>query len=165
MVEPSNRSVERLERAAERRDQRRVPRTRLGIAAGLLALVIAPLVVHLTQESLETTQSTYGVVAMKRSPFLLTYIIGGSLAVGGVGLLAPKAWGWWLTAIAAIFGPLDLLRIYRNLYATLNFDHPDIDKVLGKLALLAGIPAALYLMLLGLLLARRMRETYRVVSA
>ncbi len=165
MAAPRNRSLERIERAAERRHQRGVPRTRLGIAAGILALVIAPLAVYLTRQSLETTQTTYGVVAAESSPFLLTYLIGGSLAIGGIGLLVPKAWGWWLTAAAAVLGPLDLLRIYRNLYATLNFDHPNIDNVIRKLAFLAGVPAALYLVLLAILLVRKVRETYRVVSA
>ena len=162
MARAENRSEERLERAAERQRQRGAVRTRLGLTAGVIAIVIAPLAVLFTRGSLEAIQTTYGVVARDSSPFLLTYIIGGGIAIGGIGLLLPKSWGWWLTLIAALLGPLDHLRIYRGLYSTLNFDHPDIDKVIGKLAFFAGVPITLYLTILVLLLVHGCREAYRV---
>ncbi len=162
MAASNNRSEERLERAAQRERLRSVPRTKLGITAGILAIVVAPLAVLFTMGSLGAIQTTYGVVAMDSSPFLLTYIIGGGIVLGGIGLLLPKTWGWWLTLVAAVLGPLDLLRIYRGLYASLNFDHPDVGKVIRKLAFFAGVPTTLFVAVLVLLLVRRMRETYRV---
>ena len=119
---------------------------------------------YLTSESVETIQRTYGVRAREDSPFLLTYIIGASLAIGSVGLWLPKTWGWWLTLVAAALGPLDLLRIYRGLYASINFDHPDVHRVIGKLSFGAGLPTTLYLTLLGVLLLRKMRANYRVTG-
>lgn len=138
------------------------------MACGSIAIATAPLTILLTRHSIAAIQKTYGVstrpggLGGDLSPLLLTYLIGAGLVVGGMGLLAPKSWGWWLTAAAAALGPFDLFRIYRSLFATINFDHPDVDRVLRNLAVFTGIPMMFYGAVLALLFVRSVRQTYRI---
>lgn len=163
--QPSETRVSRLE---ERKAQRQIQRTRLGVVCGCIAIATAPLTIFLTRHSIAEIQKTYGVhtraggLGGDLSPLALTYILGAGLVIGGIGLLAPRSWGWWLTAAAAVLGPFDLFRIYRSLFAAINFDHPDVDKVLANLALFTGIPMVFYGIVIALLLVRSVRQTYRV---
>ena len=130
MSPTSQKGDARMERLQERRAHRQIERTRLGIACGCIAMATAPLTILLTRHSIEAVQKTYGVftsrggLAGDLSPLLLTYLIGAGLVIGGIGLLLPKSWGWWVAIVSAALGPLDLFRIYRSLFAAVNLDHP-----------------------------------------
>ncbi|MFT7170942.1 MAG: hypothetical protein ACI80K_004093 [Paracoccaceae bacterium] len=159
-----------LSRAEKRAALRHIPRTKLGIACGIIAVIVGPLAILLTLGSIAAVQQTFGVsvgqsqMAGGLSPLILTYILGGGLVLGGLGLLLPKSWGWWLAIVSAAFGPLDLFRIYRSLFAAINLDNPNSDVVIRKLTLFTGVPALFYMALIALLLQRSVKTTYRISS-
>ena len=170
MSPTSERHTERMERLQERRALLQIERTRLGVACGCVAIATAPLTILLTRHSIAAIQKSYGVstrpggLGGDLSPLLLTYLIGAGLVVGGIGLLLPKSWGWWVAIVSAALGPFDLLRIYRSLFAAVNLDHPDVDVVIRNLTIFTGIPALFYVVVLALLLQRRVKDAYRIGS-
>lgn len=152
----------------KRKNRYPIERTRLSIAIGVVAILLGVAAVLLTKESIDVTTRTFGVFVARGqiegglSPLMLTYMCGATLVLGGIGALVPATWGWWAAAAGALFGVLDLFRIYRGLYQSINWDHPEVETVVGKLVLFSGVPALLYVALLVLLLLRPVRLNYRV---
>jgi len=158
----------RSARAQRLREAKTVHRTRFGTAIGALSIVAGLLGALLTIGSIGAVMKEYGVIAFRSpmtgelSPFLLTYIAAGCVALGGIGLLTLQTWGWWLAVAGATFGLTDLGRLYVGLFASINPDHPRAGELTGELLLIVSIPGSMFVAIIAMLMQRSIRVAYHV---
>lgn len=162
------RRAPRSERTQRLRESRKVQRTRLGVAAGVVSIVAGLLGALLTEGSVVQVWREFGVYASKSEvtgslhPFLLTYIAAGCAVVGGIGLILPQAWGWWVAMTGAVLGLADLGRIYVGLFGSINPDHPRAAELTADLLQIVAPPGILFVGVIALLMQRPLRVAYRV---
>ncbi len=143
----------------------------MGVATGSAAILAGALALTLTTLSLRLVMRTFMVQAHQAQlasdfhPLMLTLIVAAGLAIGGVLMLLPKAPGWWVAFGSALAGLFDLVRLFRNLFGSINMEHPRADETLATLSVYAGIPAVLYVAVLALLCLHPVRAAFRVGSA
>lgn len=160
----------RSPRSDRLREARRIQRTPLLNAAGILALLAAGLAVYLTRVAYALVVVTFGAYAGRSdmtgelSPFLLTWIVSATIALGGIGILALQRWGWWVAASGAVLGLLDLGRFFGGLFGLINTNHPQAAETFQTLRIYVGIPGALYIAVIAVLMQRQLREAFGVTQ-
>lgn len=150
------------ERTERLRSARKVQRTRLGTAVGVVSILAGVVGAFLTLWSLGAVMAEFGVLALP--PLLLTQIAAGCAVIGGIGLLLPKTWGWWVALAGAVLGLADLFRLYRGLFGSIDPSHPRAGEVTAKLLGIVGVPALLFIAVLALLMQHSVRVSYRITS-
>ncbi len=149
------------------KEARRIEPSRAGTAAGILSIVCAVGSFYAILVCTLLVRRTFGAFAVTTTTefFLLNYITGGCLVIGGIGLLVRKTWGWWMALLGASVGLLDLARLFRGLFAIVNPDHPEAAATTATLIRFVSGPAALYIVVLVVLARSDVRENFRISSA
>lgn len=149
------------------REARRIEPSKAGTAAGVLSILCAlgSYVAILT--CLILVREVFGAFAVgtKSQFFLLNYVTGGCLVIGGIGLLARQTWGWWMAFVGSVVGLLDLARLFRGLFTIINPDHPEAASTTVTLMQWVLGPAMLYIVVLVVLTKRGVRENFQISSA
>lgn len=145
----------------------RADRTRLGVALGVVALLVGLACIPLTLFGVGWMAALHEVFPMVTlvQGLALSSIATLCLVGGGVGVLLLRPWGWWSVLAGATLGWIDQLRFYGPLAGALNPDHPQAAETAASLLVAAGIPGGLYFVLLVLLLLPSVRRAYRVSAA